>query len=172
MGKLRVGFIGVGDITDLHYPGYKDNPKAELYAICDVRWRTTPKTCTRTPQGLTEHILVDIRSPFLATFIFEFSESFLLIFDLRRTFIENGADWPNFTTNIMADGDRISTNMCSERPWGVRVHVLDLPWPRRDHFSQLWLSSFHNTFLKEIRLSCQNQQVCSEVWGVLPAVAL
>ena len=36
MGKLRVGFIGVGDITDLHYPGYKDNPKAELYAICDV----------------------------------------------------------------------------------------------------------------------------------------
>jgi len=36
MGKLRVGFIGVGDITDLHYLGYKDNPKAELYAICDV----------------------------------------------------------------------------------------------------------------------------------------
>ena len=34
--KLRVGFIGAGAITDLHYLGYKDNPKAELYAICDV----------------------------------------------------------------------------------------------------------------------------------------
>ncbi|MFV1968757.1 MAG: Gfo/Idh/MocA family protein [Pirellulaceae bacterium] len=36
MSKLRVGFIGAGDITDMHYPAYKDNPKAELYAICDV----------------------------------------------------------------------------------------------------------------------------------------
>ncbi len=34
--KLRVGFIGAGAITDLHYLGYKDNPKAELHAICDV----------------------------------------------------------------------------------------------------------------------------------------
>ena len=36
MSKLRVGFIGAGAITDLHYLGYKDNPKAELHAICDV----------------------------------------------------------------------------------------------------------------------------------------
>ena len=36
MRKLRVGFIGSGGITELHYPAYKDNPKAELYAICDV----------------------------------------------------------------------------------------------------------------------------------------
>ena len=34
--KLRVGFIGVGAITDLHYLGYQDYPKAELHAICDV----------------------------------------------------------------------------------------------------------------------------------------
>jgi len=25
----------VGGITELHYPAYKDNPKAEIYAICD-----------------------------------------------------------------------------------------------------------------------------------------
>lgn len=36
MDKLRMGFIGVGRITDLHYLGYKDNPKAELHAVCDV----------------------------------------------------------------------------------------------------------------------------------------
>ncbi len=36
MSKLRVGFIGAGAITDLHYLGYKNNPKAELHAICDV----------------------------------------------------------------------------------------------------------------------------------------
>ena len=34
--KLRVGFIGAGAITDLHYLGYRDYPKAELHAICDV----------------------------------------------------------------------------------------------------------------------------------------
>ena len=34
MDKLRVGFIGVGRITDLHYLGYKDNPNAELHAVC------------------------------------------------------------------------------------------------------------------------------------------
>jgi len=36
VSKLRVGFIGAGRITDLHCLGYKDNPKAELYAVCDV----------------------------------------------------------------------------------------------------------------------------------------
>lgn len=35
MSKIRVGLIGVGGITELHYPAYKDNPKAEIYAICD-----------------------------------------------------------------------------------------------------------------------------------------
>lgn len=36
MRKLRVAFIGAGSISAMHYPGYVDNPKAELHAICDV----------------------------------------------------------------------------------------------------------------------------------------
>ena len=35
MSKLQVGLIGIGRIADLHYEGYKDNPKVELCAICD-----------------------------------------------------------------------------------------------------------------------------------------
>ena len=33
---LRVGFIGVGRIADMHYEGYRNNPRARLYAVCDV----------------------------------------------------------------------------------------------------------------------------------------
>ena len=36
MDKLRVGFIGAGRIADMHYLGYKGNPKARLYAVCDA----------------------------------------------------------------------------------------------------------------------------------------
>ena len=36
MAALRVGIIGGGRITGLHALAYQDNPKAEIYAICDV----------------------------------------------------------------------------------------------------------------------------------------
>ena len=36
MEKLRIGLIGVGGISSLHAQGYKDNPTAELYAVCDI----------------------------------------------------------------------------------------------------------------------------------------
>ena len=38
MEKLRMGIIGTGGISnDMHYMlAYRDNPKIELYAICDV----------------------------------------------------------------------------------------------------------------------------------------
>lgn len=35
MGKINVGFIGLGRIADVHYPGYINNNQARLYAVCD-----------------------------------------------------------------------------------------------------------------------------------------
>ncbi len=36
MDKINVGFVGLGRIADVHYPGYINNEYAKLYAICDT----------------------------------------------------------------------------------------------------------------------------------------
>jgi predicted dehydrogenase len=36
MGKIKVGFIGCGRVSDLHALGYRNNPDAEIVAISDV----------------------------------------------------------------------------------------------------------------------------------------
>ncbi|NLH47552.1 MAG: Gfo/Idh/MocA family oxidoreductase [Myxococcales bacterium] len=43
MDKVRVGMIGAGRITDLHYPAYRDYPKAELVTVCAA----TPETARK-----------------------------------------------------------------------------------------------------------------------------
>ena len=61
--KLRVGFIGAGAITDLHYLGYKDNPKAELHAVCDVDEALLQRRASEWQVGKTytdyRHLLAD-----------------------------------------------------------------------------------------------------------------
>ena len=36
MSKIKVGVIGVGNITNEHIQGYLRNPDVELYAFCDI----------------------------------------------------------------------------------------------------------------------------------------
>ena len=36
MEKINVGIIGCGRISDLHYPGYRNNKKARIFAVCDT----------------------------------------------------------------------------------------------------------------------------------------
>ncbi|MBW2086460.1 MAG: Gfo/Idh/MocA family oxidoreductase, partial [Deltaproteobacteria bacterium] len=64
MKKLRVAFIGAGRIADLHVLGYRNNPDAELTAVCDLnperaqqraeewgleQWTTDPETIFTSP---------------------------------------------------------------------------------------------------------------------------
>jgi hypothetical protein len=36
MAKIKIGIIGVGNISECHIAGYKCSPDAELYAFCDI----------------------------------------------------------------------------------------------------------------------------------------
>ena len=36
MAKIKVGVIGVGNISNEHIQGYLRNPDVELYAFCDI----------------------------------------------------------------------------------------------------------------------------------------
>ena len=36
MDKVRIGLIGVGNVSRLHAAAYADTPRAEVYAVCDV----------------------------------------------------------------------------------------------------------------------------------------
>lgn len=41
--KLKFAFIGGGRITDMHAPAYRNNSKAQLYAVCDVNEQVAKK---------------------------------------------------------------------------------------------------------------------------------
>ncbi|WP_257348885.1 Gfo/Idh/MocA family protein [Pseudalkalibacillus decolorationis] len=36
MGKLKIGVIGAGSISDMHFQSYQKNNEVEIYAICDM----------------------------------------------------------------------------------------------------------------------------------------
>jgi predicted dehydrogenase len=36
MGKLKIGVIGAGSISDLHFQSYANNEKVEIFAVCDL----------------------------------------------------------------------------------------------------------------------------------------
>ncbi len=63
MKKVRVGMIGAGRITDLHYPAYRDFEKAELVTVCASSEATAKKRQAewQTPKWTTDYrtILAD-----------------------------------------------------------------------------------------------------------------
>jgi predicted dehydrogenase len=36
MKKLKIGVIGAGSISEVHFNAYKNNPEVEIYAVCDL----------------------------------------------------------------------------------------------------------------------------------------
>ncbi len=47
MGKIGVGFVGCGRISDLHAIGYKDNTEAYIAAVCDADANTAGEAAVR-----------------------------------------------------------------------------------------------------------------------------
>lgn len=58
MSKIKIGLIGTGAITDLHYLAYKDNPKVELHSIADV---DEELLCKRSKEWGVERTYTDYR---------------------------------------------------------------------------------------------------------------
>ena len=54
---IRVGFIGLGRIADLHQLGYVGNPDAQLCAVCDTNSKTVEarKNEWGVPKAYTDH---------------------------------------------------------------------------------------------------------------------
>ena len=61
MKKVRVGMIGAGRITDLHFPAYKDYDKAELVTVCASSESTARK---RAAEWKTRKWTTDYREVF------------------------------------------------------------------------------------------------------------
>jgi predicted dehydrogenase len=58
MAKLRVGFVGLGRIADLHILGYRDNPHAEVHTVCDS---LSDRAAERAREWGVEHWSADYR---------------------------------------------------------------------------------------------------------------
>ncbi|HSV96544.1 MAG TPA: Gfo/Idh/MocA family oxidoreductase [Spirochaetota bacterium] len=58
MSTINVGIIGCGRIADLHYPGYKNNRDARIYAISDC---DDPTTARRKKEWKAEKAYADYR---------------------------------------------------------------------------------------------------------------
>ena len=47
MNRIRACLVGCGRISELHTLGYKDNPDAEIYAVCDSNYKKARKAAKK-----------------------------------------------------------------------------------------------------------------------------
>lgn len=47
MDKLKIGVIGAGGISEYHMDSYKNNPNAEMYAVCDLNEKRAKQTAEK-----------------------------------------------------------------------------------------------------------------------------
>jgi predicted dehydrogenase len=47
MGKLKIGVIGAGSISDMHLQSYEKNERVELYAVCDMNIKRAEEKATK-----------------------------------------------------------------------------------------------------------------------------